>query len=329
VHESLDRALPPPDSGDVTPSDIPPHGVRRDSVWRHMVLFAVTVITTTYIGAFHHLAFTTGFAALDRVVVPDLASPSFYAKGLWYSATILAILGSHEMGHYLACRYYRVDASLPYFLPVPYPFLTGTLGAYIRIRERIPSKIALFDIGLAGPIAGFLIAVPALVGGLAMSRIERIPEQLPAGGAWLGAPLLFQGTAWVVFGNVPDDFTINMHPVAFAAWFGLLATALNLFPISQLDGGHIAYAVFGRRSSTITIAMALIAIALTFYSLSWILWTILMMVMLVLMGPHHPPTLDDRGDLGRTRLIFAFIGLVILVVCFTPAPIEMFVGDRP
>ena len=162
-----------------------------------------------------------------------------------YSGTILAILGCHELGHYFACRYYDVDASLPVFLPVPPPFLTGTLGAFIRIRQPIPSKRMLFDIGIAGPIAGFLVAVPALFIGVAMSHVVRIPENT-GGMVELGEPLLFKLASWMWWGTQPDGYSLNMHPVAFAAWFGLLATALNLFPIGQLDGGHI----FVRRPRT-------------------------------------------------------------------------------
>lgn len=288
----------------------------------HAFLFAMTVVATTFIGAHHYLSFSSGFGASDAAVVLDYRDPMFYLRGLWYSGTILAILGCHEMGHYVACRYYRVDATLPYFLPAPLP-LTGTLGAFIRIRQRIPSRTALFDIGLAGPIAGFLIAVPTLFIGLTLSVVERVPEDFS--GLELGEPLLFRAAAWVVWGDVPDGMSINMHPMAFASWFGLLATALNLFPIGQLDGGHVAYAVLGRRSTLVTVATVCIAIGLTFLSMSWLVWTILMVVMLAAMGPHHPPTLDDRVGMDHTRLILAVVGLVMLIICFTPAPIEPFV----
>ena len=290
-----------------------------------MLLLALTVVTTTMVGASHFFGFNQGFNS-DAVVLPDFRDPAFYLAGLWYSATILAILGCHEMGHYVACRYYGVDASLPYFLPAPLP-LTGTLGAFIKIRARIPSRVALFDIGLSGPIAGFVVAVPALFIGLGLSAIERVPEDFS--GVELGEPLLFRAAAWLVWGDVADGMSINMHPMAFAAWFGLLATALNLFPIGQLDGGHVAYSVLGRRSSFITLAMILVAVALTaLVSMSWLVWTILMVVMLFAIGPHHPPTLDDEAPLGTARLVLAVVGLVMLIVCFTPAPIEPFVTGQ-
>jgi membrane-associated protease RseP (regulator of RpoE activity) len=307
----------------------PPHG----RLWVQVLLLALTFVTTTLAGSLHYYSFLQDLAKAGQPPVdqPQLATlltdPIFYARGLWYSLTILVILGCHEMGHYVMCLRYDVVATRPFFLPVPpVPFLTGTLGAFIRIKSRIPTKIALFDIGIAGPIAGFVVAVPLLFAGLAMSRIDRLPQdasQLIE----LGEPLMFKAAAFLVWGPVESGSSINMHPMAFAAWFGLLATALNLFPISQLDGGHIAYAVFGRRSSIVSLVMIGVAIALTFVSISWLVWTILTILMLFAVGPHHPPTLDDETPLDRTRLVLAAVALVMLIVCFTPAPIGPFIGS--
>jgi membrane-associated protease RseP (regulator of RpoE activity) len=213
-----------------------------------------------------------------------------------------------------------VNASLPYFLPLPIA-LTGTLGAFIRIRQPIRTKRQLFDIGIAGPLAGFVVAIPALFVGLAMSRVVRLPEATK-GMLSLGEPLAFKAAAWIVWGPVADGYSINMHPVAFAAWFGLLATALNLFPMGQLDGGHISYAVLGRRSSRITLGAIGIAIVLTMFSMSWLVWTVLMIVMLLAFGPNHPRTLDEDVPLDRTRLALAVVALAVFVLSFTPAPIE-------
>jgi membrane-associated protease RseP (regulator of RpoE activity) len=318
VDELRDPAASPfPGQSEVFVLRPPP---RRDRVWVHAVLFLLTIATTTAVGALHYFSFARGFGA-DAVVLPDFGDVAFWLSGFWYSATVLAILGCHEMGHYVACRYYRVDASLPFFLPAP--LLTGTLGAFIRIRQRIPSKIALFDIGLAGPIAGFVIAVPTLFIGLMLSAVESLPENFD--GFELGEPLLFRAAAWLVWGDVPDGMSINLHPMAFASWFGLLATALNLFPIGQLDGGHVAYAVMGRRAALVTVATVFLAIALTFVSSSWVVWTVLMVAMLFVMGPHHPPTLNDEVPMDRRRIALALVGLVMLILCFTPAPIEPFV----
>ena len=325
MEEPFGRPFPPPAPGDFEPYYVPPPVPRRDRVWLHSVLFLLTVLTTTFVGGIRYFLHTVGFSAPPDIVFPSLVDLSFYLNGLWYSASILAILGCHEMGHYIACRYYNVDATLPFFLPAPLP-LTGTLGAFIRIRSRIPSKKALFDIAIAGPLGGFVVAVPTLFVGLMLSKVERVPEAFE--GWELGEPLLFRAAAWLVFGDLPDELSVNMHPMAFAAWFGLLATALNLFPISQLDGGHISHAVLGRKASYVTLAMIVAAIGLTFLSSSWIVWTVLLVVMLFAMGPHHPPTLDEETPLDPRRRLLALVALVMLIVCFTPVPIEPFVTGQ-
>jgi membrane-associated protease RseP (regulator of RpoE activity) len=306
----------------------PPHG----RLWVQLLLVALTLVTTTMVGAENYAFFTLDYAqiaelakrsdgALARIVLQRLT----YTGGLWYSLTILGILGCHEMGHYLACLRYNIVATRPYFLPLP-PLgftLTGTLGAFIRVKSRFPDKLALFDVGVAGPLAGFVIAVPTLFIGVAMSRVERLPADMPIS-MWLGEPLLFKLAQWTIWGHIADGYSLNLHPMAFGAWFGLIATALNLFPVGQLDGGHISYAVFGRRSVAITYVMIAVAIGLTIFSLSWLVWTGLMLFMLWMVGPHHPPTLDDDIPLGRGRLMIAALAVVIFVLCFTPAPLSPF-----
>jgi membrane-associated protease RseP (regulator of RpoE activity) len=297
---------------------IPEPRERRQPLWRHLVLFVLTVITTTIVGADHFGSFYLNFGT--RVM--DLTATEILLNGLWYSASILAILGAHEFGHYYACRYYGVDASLPYFLPAPFP-LTGTLGAFIRIRQTIPGKRELSDIGIAGPIAGFLVAIPVLIIGMGMSRVTPLPPDT-SGFVELGEPLLFRGVAWLFWGTPPEGYSINMHPMAFAAWFGLLATALNLFPIGQLDGGHISYAVLGRRSTFVTLGTVGGLIGLTFVSSSWLVWTVLTVVMLLAFGPRHPRTVDEDVPLDPARRWLAAGALIMFIVCFTPAPIEPF-----
>jgi membrane-associated protease RseP (regulator of RpoE activity) len=287
----------------------------QDRRWLHVLLLLLTIATTTFAGADHYAGFLSDFVQRDL----PMAFGSLYLRGFWYSGTILAILGCHELGHYFACRYYDVDASLPFFLPAPLP-LTGTLGAFIRIREPIPSKRMLFDIGIAGPIAGFVVAVPALFIGLAMSHVAQLPADFS--GVDLGEPLLFKFAAWLIWGQQADGYSLNMHPIAFAAWFGLLATALNLFPIGQLDGGHISYAVLGRKSSNVTLVMISVAVVLTYFSTSWLVWTGLMIGMLFMFGRHHPRTYDEEEPLDRTRMILAGVALIMFILCFTPAPIQ-------
>jgi membrane-associated protease RseP (regulator of RpoE activity) len=196
------------------------------------------------------------------------------------------------------------------------------MGAFIRIREPIPSKKMLFDIGIAGPIAGFVIAVPALFIGLAMSHVVRLPAS-SSGILELGEPLLFKFASWLLWGAQPDGYSLNMHPMAFAAWFGMLATALNLFPIGQLDGGHVSYSVLGPRYSTyVTFAMLCVAVGLAFFAASWIVWTGMIVLMLVLFGPRHPRVFDEETPLDVTRLWLAAFAVVMFVLCFTPAPIR-------
>jgi len=300
----------------------PPPPAPRDRHWLHALLFLLTILTTTFAGASHWFGFMSMFGS--RPVQASMATLA--VQGFWYSWTLLAILGAHELGHYLACRYYRISASLPYFLPIPFP-LTGTAGAFIRIRQPITTKAALFDIGVAGPFAGFLVAVPALLLGLAMSSVAPLPPDFV--GMELGEPLLFQIAERLVWGDIPEHLSLNLHPMAFAAWFGLLATALNLFPIGQFDGGHISYAAFGRRSFYVTIGTIGVALGLSLYSASWIVWTILAIVLLSIFGWRHPPTWDDHVPLDRARMWLAFAALVVFVLCFTPAPITPLDLIRP
>jgi membrane-associated protease RseP (regulator of RpoE activity) len=286
-------------------------------VWLHVLLFALTIASTTFVGAIQYAAFLDDFHGSTTLPLPF---GSLFLRGFWYSGTILAILGCHELGHYLACRYYDVDASLPFFLPFPLS-ITGTLGAFIRIREPIPTKRMLFDIGIAGPIAGFLVALPALFVGVAMSHVVRVPPNFV--GVELGEPLLFRIAEKMLWGTISDPYSLNLHPMAFAAWFGLLATALNLFPIGQLDGGHICYAVLGRYSTYVTFVMIGVAIVLAaYFSASWIVWTVLMVAMLLMFGPRHPRVFDEHVPLDRTRLVLAAFALLMFILCFTPAPIS-------
>jgi membrane-associated protease RseP (regulator of RpoE activity) len=295
----------------------------RDRVWLHVLLLVLTMGTMTLSGVDWYRSFTHEYLNGDPV---GPITGQLLLQGLWYSGSILAILGCHELGHYFACRYYDVDASLPFFLPMPLLF-TGTLGAFIRIREPIPTKRMLFDIGIAGPIAGFVIAVPVLFIGLGLSRFDPIvpTSQIPPDVIFysMGEPLLFKLAAWIMRGPAPEGYTLSLHPAGFAAWFGLLATALNLLPIGQLDGGHISYAALGRRSSRVTVGTLTAAVALCFLSSSWIIWTVLMIAMLLRFGWHHPPTFDEHEPLDRTRIILAIVALAMFLICFTPVPLEL------
>ena len=286
----------------------------RNRLWLHVTLFLVTLLFTTVVGALHYVSYISEFGRR-----PVELSWGSLVDGLWYSLTLLAILGAHEFGHYYYCRRYNVDASLPYFIPAPIP-LTGTLGAVIKIREAFPSRTILFDIGVGGPIAGFLVLVPALFIGMGMSQVVPVPTSADV--FYMGEPLLFQWVAALNFGALPDDQTINIHPMVFAAWFGMLATALNLLPFGQLDGGHITYATLGRWSRSISLATVGTAILLTYNSTSWLFMTIMMLLMLLLLGPGHPRVIYEHEPLALNRRLVALLALVIFIICFTPVPID-------
>jgi membrane-associated protease RseP (regulator of RpoE activity) len=238
---------------------------------------------------------------------------------------LLSILFAHEMGHYLACRYYRVDATLPFFLPSPWyhtpigwlPLsFIGTFGAVIRIRSPFPHRRALFDIGIAGPFAGFLVALPVLVLGILEAQVVPL-RPIGADNIVFGEPLLFRWVAAALRPDMGPGMTLAIGPLGQAAWFGLFVTALNLMPIGQLDGGHVSYAVFRGRALWISRAAFAVALVLLVQRPVWLFWTLL----LGILGRRHPPTLFDERPLGRTRQVVAVVGLLVFAVCFTPDPV--------
>jgi membrane-associated protease RseP (regulator of RpoE activity) len=284
----------------------------------HIVLFLLTLLTTSFVQAFQVLWFY-------QVSQPwRFFNLEVFTQGLWYSLPVLTILGAHEFGHYFLCRRHDVDATLPYFLPAPLP-LSGTLGAVIRIKQAFPSKRALFDIGVAGPIAGFVALVPFLYYGLKMSTLVNVADL--KGSLSLGEPLLLKFFARIIFGTLPQGQDIAMHPMGMAAWWGMLATALNLMPFGQLDGGHIVYSLLGRPSWWVSAATLVAAVLLTSQSASWISMTIMMMVMAVLLGLRHPRIVDEETPLDGRRRLIAFFALVIFILCFTPVPLDVFLGN--
>ncbi|MDX2153235.1 MAG: site-2 protease family protein [Bryobacteraceae bacterium] len=297
----------------------PPRAGHR--YWLHALLFALTVLSTTILGARIAFNFEQNLPAFD--LEADLAifgrvlnEPSLLLAGLPYSLTLMAILLAHEFGHYFACVYYRVDASLPYFLPAP--TFIGTLGAFIRFRSPIYSRRVLFDVGFAGPIAGFLVLLPALAIGMSLSKI--IPGISEQGDMAFGAPLLVSLLQWIIFPGVPSS-DIYLHPVARAAWVGLLATSLNLLPIGQLDGGHILYAFFARRHLLIStlVCVALIPLGLLYWP--WAIWGTLFLIF----ARRHFSIVDDAPlGSGRTRL--GLLAVVLFVLCFIPEPVLYHAG---
>jgi len=280
-------------------------------------LFLATLFTTTLVGAHmqYNFAHNLPFFDLDRdldIFTVGFRSLAIFEGGLPFSLTLLAILMAHEMGHYLACVYYSVDATLPFFLPAPTPF-TGTLGAFIRIRSPIYSKRILFDIGIAGPLAGFIFVVPALGAGLAFSKI--IPGINHQGAIQLGTPALLWILQKTIFPGVPAA-DIYLHPVARAAWVGMFATALNLLPVGQLDGGHIVYALLGRSHKWITQTFLIALLPLGKFWNGWWFWAVL----LFFLARKHPPVYDQT-DIGVPRVKLGVLALVVFILCFSIAPI--------
>ncbi|MFI5179050.1 MAG: site-2 protease family protein [Vicinamibacterales bacterium] len=302
----------------------PPPRVRFQHNYRlHITLFLLTLFTTTFNPVLEYLWLWLARAVQGPNPLYLFVNPLVILTGLMFSLPILMILSAHEFGHYVACRIHQVDATLPYFLPLPLP-PTGTLGAVIRIKEVFPSKRALFDIGVAGPIAGFVMLLPFLYWGVTLSTVGPVahgPDVLE-----FGEPLLFKAFAWLHFGAIPDGQEVYLHPMGFAAWWGMLATALNLLPFGQLDGGHIVYSLLGRRSSYVSIATVGVAMLLTLRSMSWISVTVMMLVMAFFLGVRHPRIRDEETPLDSRRRVVAFCALVIFVLCFTPVPIQTFFG---
>ncbi|HJW28963.1 MAG TPA: site-2 protease family protein [Saprospiraceae bacterium] len=309
--------------------------------WRlHGLLFAVTIITTTLAGVmltapelpidepplnapidyilYLPVAYARSVVELIRYVE---FHPILIISGITFSVSLLAILFSHEMGHYLTCRYYGVNATLPFFIPAPPFFLAGTFGAFIKIRTAIPTRRALFDIGLAGPLAGFIVAIPVSLFGLLTLQA---PVHTGGVGITFNDPLLFRLLARAMGIHLYPDSPIN--PYYMAAWLGLLVTSLNLMPVGQLDGGHGTFSVFGQRAHRVIGRVAFVAVAvlalLGFWwhgSPSGFLYAVLLGIMLRIRHPA-PAVMEP---LGTKRIVIAILTLIVFVLCFTPFPITL------
>ena len=297
--------------------DQQPSAPPKQRLWLHILLLLLTLFTTTLVGAHMQYNFRHNLPFFDvendmNIFTVGLRSFDSFRAGLPFSLTLLTILMAHELGHYLACVYYGVDATLPFFLPAPTP-VTGTLGAFIRIRSAIYSKRVLFDIGIAGPLAGFVFVIPALCAGLAFSKI--IPGINHQGALQFGVPALQWFLDRVIFPGVPPA-DIYLHPMARAAWVGMFATALNLLPVGQLDGGHIVYALLGRSHKWITYTFLLFLLPMGFLWSGWWFWAVL----LFFFARKHPPVYD-RGEIGNVRVKLGVLALVVFALCFSIAPI--------
>ena len=279
---------------------------RKSRPGLHLALLLATVATTIAAGA------------MQQGVDP-FTDPLLLYKGIPFSFTLLLILGSHEMGHYLVSRRHRLDVTLPYFIPAPpIPFIIGTFGAFIKIRSPIQDKLALLDVGCAGPLIGVAVAIPVTLVGLQLSHTT-----IMAGGqetVVLGEPLLYQFLSWLVFGSLSPETAVVLHPVAFAGWIGMLVTALNLIPVGQLDGGHVAYALFPEYQRYISLGSLglLLACGLLFWY-GWLMWAVL----LSLLGWRHPPPYYSWVPLDRPRRVLGVITILVFILTFSPAPFSL------
>ena len=273
----------------------------------HWILFLLTVFTTLLAGAIME-----GAQILDN--------PLDLIKGVPFSFTLMFILGTHEFGHYYYAQKHKVDASLPFFIPAPpFLFLIGTFGAFIKIKSPIYRKDALLQIGAAGPIAGFIIAVPALILGLFLSDI--VEKSDIQGALILGDSILMKILTWVTHPDLMESQDIMLHPIAFAGWIGLLVTMLNLLPIGQLDGGHVAYAMLGEKQKFIGQAAFILLVPLSFFSINWLVWGLLLL--LLMRTVKHPPIQDIHIPLSESDKRIGYICLLIFILCFIPAPFKI------
>ena len=298
---------------------------RRPRYWLHLLLLLLTFYTTLVVGArieynfLHNLpAFYEGADGPDFFPYQWTLHPALLATGIPFSVALMLILLAHEMGHYLYCRHYRVWATLPFF--IPFPTLFGTLGAFIRIRSPIRSRQELFDIGIAGPIAGFVVASAVLCFSLGLSH-PRGPYP-PGDAVELHYPLIFYLLHWLQgvwspqLAHVPLD-RLALHPLAIAAWIGMFATALNLLPGGQLDGGHIVFSLAPSAHRTVSrLTILALAVLGCFAWAGWLLWAVLLAVS----GMRHPVVPDWPG-IGRGRRWLAVLALLMLVLTLTPAPV--------
>jgi membrane-associated protease RseP (regulator of RpoE activity) len=298
-----------------------PAGVRRPHLAWPIGLFIATCLSTFWAGG-GRVAILGTLAQIDPAIVQQ-----YFVYGLEYAATVLAILFAHEMGHFLQSVRYGVPATLPMFIPMPFNPI-GTFGAVIFQRGDMADRRALFDIAISGPLAGLVLAIPALVVGLQLSSIGR-----PAGDSLIfGEPLLVKWLIHLRFGTLLPGEDVILHPIAFAGWVGIFITGLNLLPMSQLDGGHVLYSLLLRRSRPIALSLWFAAVAAVLVDAvlgrgDLLMW-LLMLGLIWMMGVQHPPTRNDHMELGMGRTVLGWVTLAFVIIGFTPYPITI-PPDKP
>jgi membrane-associated protease RseP (regulator of RpoE activity) len=301
---------------------------RRRPLFTPLILFLLTVISTLAVGAEFSLSYAQNrepFSADDNpfaTMARPFEHPELLALGIPFSFTLLGILLAHELGHYFTCRHYGIDVTYPYFIPAP--TILGTFGAFIRIRSPIPNRRALFDVGLSGPVVGFVFALPALIFAIANSKVIPGLSTAPTAGLRFGNPPLVQLLVAMLRPRTPPG-DLLLHPVGRAAWVGLFVTALNLLPAWQLDGGHILYCITSRLHRRISLAVGAVVLAMGLLGIwrnlfwdGWVMWGGLLLGFSWFF--RHPPLLNRWEPLDPQRRMWAIYALIIFLLCFTPWP---------
>ena len=279
-----------------------PQSQRKEKITLNLILFVITLFTTTFAGAMMEGAGRTGIL--------------WFISGLKFSLPLMLILGIHETGHYLAAKYHNIRATLPYFIPAP--TLIGTFGAFIKIKEPIKYRDTLMDVGAAGPLAGFFAALPILFWGVWHSKIVMITK--PAVGLRLGGSIILVAVVKAIHGTIPPGYDLQLSAPAFAAWLGLYVTSLNLLPIGQLDGGHIMYALLGDEKANVVSKIVFFSLLpLGIFWPGWIIWAFLLYFVL---GLKHPPIIYPSMSLDWRRKFLGWFCIFIFIITFTPVPFK-------
>ncbi|WP_297549682.1 site-2 protease family protein [Thermococcus sp.] len=287
--------------------------IKPDNKWLPWVFLVATILTTFFSG---YLLAVNYISALDYYGLSGFRNP--YLIALSFSVSVMAIIGTHELGHKIAAAYHGVRATMPYFIPFPFS-LIGTLGAVIRVKSPLPTRDSAIDLGASGPIAGFLVAIPVTAVGLKLSIVVP-PTAVPQtkGGVYFGTNLLFELLTKAIL-HVPDNYVIFLHPVAMAGWVGLLVTFLNLIPVAQLDGGHILRAFISEKiHRAITYVTAFVLIGLSYLWSGWLIWGLLV---LLIGSAGNPGALDEVSPISKKRIVLAIIAGIIFILTATPRPI--------
>ncbi|MGC8546992.1 MAG: site-2 protease family protein [Thermoplasmata archaeon] len=272
---------------------------KKFGIWVNIVLLIATLASTIYVGEGLYVGYFN---------ISSNGPIEYFYGFLYFSLPLMIILGSHELGHYFVARRNGVAASLPFFIPAP--TILGTLGAFISLRDPLPDRKTLIKVGAAGPIVGFIMSIIVGIVGAYLGNVQH-PVIVTS------TQISYEISLPFIYSIVPFLFTTNVHPVAFAAWVGFLVTAINLFPVGQLDGGHIARGLLGERAKYFSYAFLMVLIILGVYYLSWIIFA----VIIIILGLNHPPPLNDISKPGKKELVVGAVAIMLIILCFSPVPI--------